>query len=137
MPTLNSGSRSVGFYSIIGNEGWHANLEFRFPVINAAQTIIGQLGPFRGTFFFDLTRAKIKGYPAEIATLVFDDNDIPIAWRVSEAIGAFGFGFQFYFLGLPVHFDFAKLITIDDFSRPFKMESSAKYKFSWWIGYDF
>jgi len=133
----NNEVRSVGFYSIIGNEGWHANLEFRFPVINAAQTIIGQLGPFRGTFFFDLTRARIKGYPAEIATLVFDENDIPIAWRVSEAIGAYGFGFQFYFLGLPVHFDFARLITIDDFSWPFKMESTTKYRFSWWIGYDF
>ncbi len=133
----NNEVRSVGFYSIVGHEGWHANLEFRFPVINAAQTIIGELGPFRGTFFFDLTRAKIKGYPAEIATIVYDNLGNPVDWRVSEAIGAFGWGFQFYFLGLPFHFDFAKLITIDDFSWPFKMESSGKYKLRFWIGYDF
>jgi Tol biopolymer transport system component len=133
----NNEVRSMGFYSIIGNEGWHANLEFRFPVINSAQTIIGQLGPFRGTFFFDLTRAKIKGYPAKIATFIYDDFGYPTGWKVSEAVGAYGFGFQFYFLGLPFHFDFAKLITIDDFSSPFKIESSGKYKLSFWIGYDF
>ncbi len=133
----NNEVRSVGFYSIIGNEGWHANLEFRFPVINAAQTILGELGPFRGSFFFDLTRAKIKGFPAEIATIIRDDFGNPVDWKVSEAVGAYGFGFQFYFLGLPFHFDFARLITIDDFSWPFKMESSGKYKLSFWIGYDF
>jgi Tol biopolymer transport system component len=133
----NNDVRSVGFYSIVGNEGWHANLEFRFPAINAAQTIIGQLGPFRGTFFFDLTRAKIQGYPAEIATIVYDDFGNPVDWSVSEAVGSYGWGFQFYFLGLPFHFDFARLITIDDFSWPFKMESSGKYKLTFWIGYDF
>jgi outer membrane protein assembly factor BamA len=133
----NNEVRSVGFYSIVGNEGWHANLEFRFPVINAASTILGQLGPFRGTFFFDLTRAKIKGFPSEIAFIEYDDFGNPVRWRTSEAIGAYGWGFQFYFLGLPFHFDFARLITIDDFSRPFKMESSGKYKLRFWIGYDF
>ncbi len=133
----NNEVRSVGFYSIVGNEGWHANLEFRFPVINGAQTIIGELGPFRGSFFFDLTRAKVKGYPAEIATIIYDDFGNPTGWKLSEAVGAYGWGFQFYFLGLPFHFDFARLITIDDFSWPFKRESSGKFKLSFWIGYDF
>ncbi len=133
----NNEVRSVGFYSIVGNEGWHANAEFRFPVINSVSTIIGELGPFRGTFFFDLTRAKIKGYPAEIATIVYDDLGYPVSWKVSEAVGAYGFGFQFYFLGLPFHFDFARMITIDDFSSPFKTESTKRYKLSFWIGYDF
>lgn len=132
----NNEVRAADFYSIVGNEGWYANLEFRFPVINAAQTIIGQIGPVRGGFFFDVTRAKIKGFPSAYPFLFYDEYGIPYI-KTCEAIGSFGWGFQVYIFGLPLHFDWARLITIDDFSRPFDMDWPGKYMFSFWLGFDF
>lgn len=133
----NNEVRSVGFYSIVGNEGWHANLEFRFPVINGAETIIGQIGPVRGSFFFDVTRAKIRGSSAQFPFVEYDDNGDPIGLKLSDAIGSFGWGFQVYLFGLPFHFDWARLLIIDDFSKPLSWDWSGKYRFSFWIGYDF
>ncbi|MFC2161915.1 hypothetical protein ACFLRX_09720, partial [Acidobacteriota bacterium] len=61
----NNQIRTLYYYSQIGNEGWYANLEFRFPVFNSATTPIGQIGPIRGTLFLDVGRAKVKGWPSK------------------------------------------------------------------------
>ena len=133
----NNQVRSVRYYDIIGNEGWYANLEFRFPIINAASTLIGQIGPVRGTLFFDITRSKVKGYPAQVVLYEYDNLGFPIGWRFNDAIGSYGYGFQFFFLGLPIHLEFAKMIEIPDFSWPFRMHPYGKFKVNFWIGYDF
>jgi len=133
----NNQVRSVRYYTIVGNEGWYATLEFRFPIINAAYTLIGQIGPVRGTLFFDVTRSKIKGFPAQVVLYEYDDLGYPIDWRLNDAIGSYGYGFQFFFLGLPIHLEFAKMIEIPDFSSPFSMHPYGKFRVNFWIGYDF
>lgn len=133
----NNQVRSVRYYDIIGNEGWYANLEFRFPIINAASTLIGQIGPVRGTLFFDITRSRVKGYPAQVVLYEFDEFGYPIGWRLNDAIGSYGYGFQLFFLGLPIHIELAKQIEIPDFSSPFDMNLYGKWRVNFWIGYDF
>ena len=129
----NNQVRSVGYYSIIGHEGWYANLELRFPVINGASTIIGQIGPVRGVLFFDLTRAKIKGSPA----IMFNINKERWWEQPSDAIGSYGYGFEFFFLGFPIHLEFVKSLEILDISHPLDINTFGKFKTKFWIGFDF
>ena len=135
----NNEIRTLYYYSQIGNEGWYANLEFRFPVFNSATTPIGQIGPIRGTLFFDVGRAKLKGWPAKMFRYTAD----PFAPLVQfDAVGSYGFGFQFFFLGFPIHLDFVKRLEIPDFSNPFQFNDLkgldiGKLKAKLWIGFDF
>ncbi len=134
----NNQVRSAGYYTIIGNEGWYANLEFRLPLINAASTIIGQIGPIRGTLFFDITRSKIKGYPAMFAMEFTGwDEDGQPEFRGIDAIGSWGYGFQFFFLGLPVHIEFVKRLEFPDMSKPFNWDKKGDFRTRFWIGFDF
>ena len=41
---------------------------------------------------------------------------------------SYGIGIQLFFLGYPLHFDWARLTDL---------KSNSKTKFSFWIGYDF
>jgi len=132
----NNQVRSSYYYNIIGNSGWYANLEFRIPLVNSATTLIGQIGPMRGVVFFDMTRAKVKGYPAKIYDVFYGDSGIP-ELRVSDAIGSWGFGIEFFFLGLPMHLDWAKRLEIEDISKPFSIKSIGKFDLKFWIGFDF
>ena len=134
----NNEVRSAGYYSIVGNEGWYANLEFRLPLINGASTIIGQIGPVRGTVFFDVTRAKIKGYPAIFAIdfIGLDAQGLP-QFREIEAIGSYGYGFEFFFLGLPIHLEFVKRLEFENVLSPFKADAIGDFRTRFWIGYDF
>jgi hypothetical protein len=132
----NNQVRSSYYYNIVGNTGWYANLEFRIPLVNAANTILGRLGPFRGVFFFDVSRSKLKGYPALFYDVEYDAQG-NARLRVSEAIGSYGFGFQFFFLGLPLHFEWAKRLEIADISKPFSIKAYGKFDLKFWIGFDF
>jgi len=132
----NNEVRSAGYYSIIANEGWYATLELRLPLINAISTIIGQIGPVRGTLFFDLSRAKIKGYPAIIPYVYYSESGFP-EFHFPEAIGSYGYGFEFFFLGLPVHLEFVKSLEIPDVSHPFDIIVGGTFRTKFWIGFDF
>jgi len=134
----NNEVRSENYYSIVGNEGWYANLELRLPLINAASTIIGQIGPVRGTLFFDISRAKIKGYPAVFVTgfTGWDEDGQPV-FRGVDAIGSFGYGFQFFFLGLPIHIEFVKRLEFPDISKPWDWDKIGNFRTRFWIGFDF
>jgi WD40 repeat protein len=132
----NNEVRSAHYYSIIANEGWFANLEFRFPLVNAASTIIGQIGPVRATLFADVTRAKLEGYEANFFIYLGESAGGP-AYRVADAIGSYGFGFQFFFLGLPIHLEFAKRLEIEDFSKPWDVAGYGHFETKFWIGFDF
>jgi len=130
----NNQVRSSYFYNLIGNEGWYANLEFRFPLVNSASTIIGQIGPVRGTMFLDLARAKLKGYPAKFYRFT---GDLRHPLKEFDALGSYGFGLEFFFLGLPIHLDFVKRIEVPDFSNPFHFDIVGRWQTKFWIGFDF
>jgi hypothetical protein len=133
----NNQVRSAHYYNIIANEGWYTNLEFRLPLISVASTLIGQIGPVRGVAFFDMTRSKLKGRDAEFWTFEgFDLLNRPI-YRSAEAIGSYGFGIEFFFLGLPLHIEFAKRLEIADFSKPFDIKAYGGFQTKFWIGFDF
>lgn len=134
----NNQVRSANYASLIANEGWYANAEFRFPLINAASSVIGQIGPVRGVLFLDITRAKIKGYPAKFYNFAgFDESGFFPLFREAEAIGSFGYGFEFFLLGIPIHLEFVKRIEFPDLSNPFKYETYGNFKTEFWIGFDF
>ncbi|MBS3818301.1 PD40 domain-containing protein [bacterium] len=130
----NNQVRSAYYLNIIANEGWYANLEFRFPTINSASTLIGQIGPVRGTLFFDIARAKLKGREAKIYSYTDDPSQPYIA---SDAIGSYGFGFEFFFLGLPVHLEFVKSLYFPDITNIFDYNTSRDFQTKFWIGFDF
>lgn len=131
----NNQVRSANFYNIIGNEGWYFNAELRFPLINYASTIIGTLGPVRGVVFFDLTRARVKGYPALFYEYIIDENQLRL--QSYEAIGSLGYGFQVFFLGLPLHFDLVKPLVLEKMSELTGLKSKGNLRLRFWIGYDF
>ncbi|MBE0461005.1 MAG: PD40 domain-containing protein [Candidatus Aminicenantes bacterium] len=130
----NNQVRSSYYYNIIGNEGWYSNLEFRLPLVNSATTIIGQIGPVRGTFFFDIARSKLKGFPAKFYRFTGDIRNPLIEF---DAIGSYGFGLEFFLLGLPIHLDFVKRLEFPDMSNPFDFNTVGSYQTKFWIGFDF
>jgi len=132
----NNQVRSVYYSNIIGNEGWYSDLEFRFPLVNAASTIIGQIGPVRGALFADIARSKLKDFPAQIYFWEYVPNKGYIL-SSADAVGSYGFGFQFFFLGLPFHVEFVKMLKFPDFSRPFDFDIIGDYDTKIWIGFDF
>ncbi|GAF79031.1 unnamed protein product, partial [marine sediment metagenome] len=133
----NNQVRSANYFNIIANEGWFANLEFRFPLVNAASTLIGQIGPVRGAFFFDIARSKIKGYPAKFYTYIGRDEYGFSLFSESDAIGSYGYGFEFFLLGIPIHLEFVKGLEFPDLSRPWDIDVIGKFKTKFWIGFDF
>lgn len=134
----NNQVRSMDYYSIVGNEMWFSNLEFRLPLVSAASTLIGQIGPIRGTVFFDITRAKTRGFPAKMMTFL-GINPVTFLpdFQISDAIGSYGYGFEFFFLGFPIHLEFAKMLMWENMSQPFKFIKGDKFRTVFWIGYDF
>jgi hypothetical protein len=130
----NNEVRSADYYSLIGHEGWYANAEFRFPLVNAANTLIGQIGPVRGTFFFDIARTKIKGFPAKFYRYTGNPSN-PIA--ESDALGSLGYGFEFFLLGFPIHLEFVKRLEFHDLSQPFDIDIVGDFMTRFWIGFDF
>jgi hypothetical protein len=135
----NNQVRSGDYYSIVGTEMWFLNLEFRFPLVSSASTLIGQIGPIRGTLFFDITRAKTGDNPAKLYTYVGPDPDDPFKppFKISDAIGSYGYGFEFFFLGLPMHLEFARRLEWEDISKPFSYNKWGDFRTRFWIGFDF
>ena len=133
----NNQVRSVNYYNIVANEGWFANIEFRFPLVSSATTLIGQLGPVRGVLFFDVTRSKIKGYPTKFYSYKgINIQGEPIIQEL-DAIGSYGYGFEFFLLGLPLHLEFVKRLELKDISSPFDIQSVGSFETKFWIGFDF
>lgn len=132
----NNEVRSQYYYSLIGTESWFSNLEFRFPIINSASTILGELGPVRGALFFDAARTKVKGFPAK--TWVRDTRKSGFTYYyIVDAVGSMGYGFEFFLLGFPIHVDFVKLVYWPDFSDPFGFKTGDRWMTKFWIGFDF
>ena len=129
----NNQVRSSYYYNIASTEGWFANAELRLPLVNAASTLIGNIGPVRGVLFFDITRSKFNGYPAKFIV----PSDTGLARIVVDAIGSYGWGFQLFMLGLPIHIEWVKQLGWSDIAHPFSIEAYGDFEVKFWIGLDF
>ena len=90
--------RGYDYASVIGNNVFYVNTEFRFPLIDLLATPILQFGGIRGRVFLDVGGAWLKDQ-----TFQFMEGG-----RLKNGLAAFGAGFSVYFLGLPWNVDFAK-----------------------------
>ncbi|MEW6455986.1 MAG: hypothetical protein AB1410_04635 [Acidobacteriota bacterium] len=113
--------RSIDYASMVGNRGFFMNFEFRFPIVKALVTSMGNFGPIRGTFFFDWGGAQLKGWPFK---LLSKEGGL----HMVDTIGSYGWGIQLFILGYPLHIDFVK---------PTDLQWSGKRRVMVWIGYDF
>ena len=141
----NNTVRSADYYGIVGTKSWFFNAEFRFPLINAVPSILGMVGPFRGVVFFDITQNKLGDYPGKFYR--FDETNVqvdPITGQLLndpvltlDAVGSYGYGFQVFFLGLPLHFEWSKRLEWKDLTKPLGLSSYGTMSLRFWIGYDF
>jgi hypothetical protein len=102
-------------------------------LINVASTIIGPLGPVRGVIFFDITRSRLKGYPAKF----YHYSDPALPPEALDSIGSFGWGIHLFLLGLPLHIEWAKKLGWADFSDPLDVQGLGSFEAKFWIGFDF
>jgi hypothetical protein len=129
--------RGFPYLSLVGHEGFHANLELRLPLIHLMATPLGVLGPVRGTLFAGMGGARFKGQSFKFATsqpgLSYVNDPLfgePVeGFHLVDGRGSYGMGLQFFFLGYPLHFDWTKLTD-------FKV-SARQWKFDFWVGFDF
>jgi outer membrane protein assembly factor BamA len=129
--------RGYSYLSFVGNEGFFANAEFRFPVIDVMKTPLGILGPVRGTLFAGVGGAHFRGEPYKFATsdpgVSFVNDPVfgePVSgFHLVDGRASYGIGLQFFFLGYPLHFDWSKLTD-------FKVHSDG-FRFDFWVGFDF
>ena len=111
--------RGYDFQSIVGSEAGFANVEFRFPLIDVLQMPFLQLTGIRGNLFFDIGGAKFRGQP-----YTFMQHG-----RLVDGAASMGYGLSFNFLGLELHWDFAR--------RSDLKQSNGKARTEFWIGETF
>jgi len=90
--------RGVDFRSIIGTEAAFANVELRFPLVDLLAMPFMHLESIRGNFFFDIGGAKFKGQNYKFIN----------KGQLQDGVASFGYGLSFNFLGLELHWDFAR-----------------------------
>jgi hypothetical protein len=90
--------RGYDFQSIVGDRAGFANLEMRFPLIDALVMPGFVIQGIRGDLFFDVGAANFKGQPFH-----FRQNG-----KLLDGKAALGYGLSFNFLGLELHWDFAR-----------------------------
>jgi hypothetical protein len=162
----NSEMRGYDYLSFIGNKGFFANAEMRFPIIEAALTPIGVVGGLRGVFFFNVGASGFHGIPmtfsesgdsieTPIVDYVFDPTSIsgfrPVfgeprlvsGFRLVDGRASYGVGLETFALGFPIHFDWSwrTLFNRDWEDVVYGLQGGSDWfrraKFSVWIGYDF
>ena len=128
--------RGYPYYSLAGSQGFFANAEIRFPVIDVMKTPLGILGPVRGTAYLGIGGAKFKGEQYRFSSsepgvsyvrdAVFGE---PVSgFHLVDGRASYGLGLQFFLFGYPLHFDWSKLTDL-------KVTASRRLDF--WIGFDF
>jgi Tol biopolymer transport system component len=119
--------RGYDFREVQGNRAAFANLEFRFPLVDVMATPIITLQQVRGTLFFDIGAATFRGsafngIPLPPFTFMKDG-------KLVDGKASVGYGISFNFLGLELHWDFAKRFN--------GKTTEGKYRTSFWIGETF
>ena len=111
--------RGYDFRSIVGNQAFYGNFEYRFPLIDFIATPYLNIRDVRGVLFFDVGGAWFDG----------DDFELWTDGRLDDALASVGWGFSFRLLGLELHWDFARRTDLD--------EISDSTETSFWIGQTF
>ncbi|MEI6613858.1 MAG: BamA/TamA family outer membrane protein, partial [Chrysiogenales bacterium] len=117
----NNSLRAAEFRSLIGNMGFFFNAEFRFPLVTAALTPIGVIGPIRGVFFFDLGGFWFNDQPFTF----FEEGQ---KLKLKDPLAAYGYGIEFFLFGYPFHVEWV-------YKTNFKETNFNGINF--WIGFDF
>lgn len=117
----NNTIRTVDYRRLVGNNMFLFNAEFRFPLVKAALTPLGLIGPIRGVFFFDL------------GGIWFDEQDFRVfekgkGLKLQDARASYGFGLVFNIIGYPMHLEW---VTRTD------LRKKRYYGVNFWIGFDF
>ena len=138
--------RAMPYYSINGNSAAFLNLELRIPLIDFVATPILGMRDIRAKAFIDVGGAALKGQPWQLwsdYTLCGGGNGAPGCNGSRGGIADYGFGVSVDFLGLPLHFDFARQWN---FKEPLPANqcfalglenSCGNFKFLFYIGPDF
>jgi len=118
--------RGYDFRSVVGNRAAFANFEFRFPLVDLLATPILTLQQVRGTLFFDIGAAQFAGKAKvfQITPFKFMENG-----KLVDGKAAVGYGISFDFLGLELHWDFAKRFN--------GKQTVGGFTTSFWIGETF
>ncbi|MGH9399629.1 MAG: hypothetical protein ACRD00_04630, partial [Thermoanaerobaculia bacterium] len=124
--------RGLDYRAQIGNSIAYGNFELRFPLIDYLILPIGGFRDIRGRAFIDIGGATLTNQPFQFwTTSGRDPRPAPanICANVSgpcliNGRSSFGFGFELNFLGLPLHWDFAR---IWDFKHTFGSFRTAFY----------
>jgi hypothetical protein len=160
----NSEMRGYEYLEFVGHNAMFANVELRFPLIEAMLTPLGVLGGVRGVAFANVGGAYFEGSDfkffetnsEEYRPIVGYQNPItgdpevqygpPVVidgLRLRDARGSYGIGLETFALGFPIHFDWAWRTLFNKdwedalFFAQGGSEAFRKPKFSVWIGYDF
>ncbi len=124
--------RLLPVYGIYGNYAGFMNLELRFPLIDLLATPFLGFREIRGKLFMDVGGAALKNQPWQFwsdYTLCGYGLAVPGCHGSQGGFADYGFGLSLNFLGLPLHFDWAK-------EWNFKT-APGNYKFIFYIGQDF
>ena len=124
----NSEMRGYEYLEFVGHDAGFFNAELRFPLTLAMLTPIGVLGGVRGSFFFNLGGASVKGAPfqafsrsTEFLTPTVSFVQLPngqfeevsgtptliSGFRLVDTRASYGIGLQTTVFGLPLHFDWS------------------------------
>ncbi len=161
----NSELRGYDYLSFLGQKGFFADAELRFPLIDAMLTPFGVLGGMRGVFFGDIGAVGLDGqtftpwtsksesYTPLLGYQTIDQfgNVAPVygspvtlsGFRLKDARASYGVGLETFFLGLPMHFDWSwKTLFNKSWENALFADSGGSTafrakKFSFWMGYDF
>jgi Tol biopolymer transport system component len=90
--------RGYDYATVIGNNAFYVNSEFRFPLIDVLATPILAFQGVRGRIFLDIGGAWLNGQPFQLV-----QNGV-----LKNGLASFGGGFSVYFFGLPWNVDVAK-----------------------------
>jgi outer membrane protein assembly factor BamA len=111
--------RGFDFREFVGTRAAFANFEFRFPLVDLLASPILLFRQIRGEIFFDVGAASFKGQPFRFLQ----------GGQLVDGRASVGYGVSFDFLGLELHFDWAKRTDLKNFDD--------KYQTTFWIGETF
>jgi WD40-like Beta Propeller Repeat len=161
----NSEMRGYDYLQFVGQKGWFADAELRFPIIEAALTPIGVVGGLRGVFYANIGGASFNGVPFTFASNSTQQYRPIVGFQIIDAIGntapiygppvtvsgfrlvdgraSYGIGLETFLLGFPMHFDFSWKTLFNKswedalFASAGGHSAFRNMKFAFWIGYDF
>ena len=160
----NADLHGYDYLSFLGQKAFYANVQLRFPIVEAMLTPVGVVGGVRGNFFFDIGGAGLNGadfnifstknstftpvsdftYNAAtgVITPIYGAAQPVTGFRLVDSRASYGFGLETFILGYPMHFDwswrtlFNKVWEDQTFINEGGSAWLRKPKFTFWIGYD-